>query len=58
MQSSVRTRKFLLDENVRIELYRFLKRKGNDVKILGKSVSDEQLAAVSKKEQRILVTND
>ncbi|MBU4321518.1 MAG: DUF5615 family PIN-like protein [Nitrospinae bacterium] len=50
--------KFLLDENVRIELYKFLKAKGVDAVFASKGLSDEKLAKLSLKEERILVTND
>ncbi len=50
--------KFLLDENVRIELYKSLRTKGVDVVLASKGVSDEKLAKLSLKEERVLVTND
>ena len=50
--------KFLLDENVRRELGAFLKAKRWDVKIAPKTTGDDIIAAVSKKEKRIVVTND
>ncbi len=50
--------KFLLDENVNQKLYTFLKKGGFDVKISPKAASDRELALISKKEKRILVTND
>lgn len=50
--------KFLLDENVKVVLSRFLKSEGFDVKLAPKSASDSTLASLSKKEQLILVTND
>lgn len=50
--------KFLLDENVRIELAKFLKSKSFDIKFAPKSASDSTLTSISKKEKRILVTND
>lgn len=49
---------FLLDENVRIELFRFLQNRGFDVKLAPKAASDTRLLEISKNEQRILVTND
>ena len=60
MPSSTRTPtfKFLLDENVRIELFRFLKGKGIDVKQVSKGSSDQIISNQSKAEKRILVTND
>lgn len=50
--------KFLIDENVRIELSSFLKKEGYDVKIAPKGSSDTQVASLSKSDKRILVTND
>ncbi len=50
--------KFLLDENVRIELLRFLKSQKLDVKSAPRSTADSVIAAQSKKEKRVLVTND
>ena len=58
MLSSILNHKFLLDENVRIEVYRFLKQHQFDVKLAPKSASDFQYALISKKQSRILVTND
>ena len=58
MSSSTLNHKFLLDENVRVELYRFLKQHQFDVKLVTKSASDSQHTLVSKKQRRILVTND
>ena len=50
--------KFLLDENVRQELFRFLTDSGLDFKLVPKSSTDKEVASLSKKEKRILVTND
>lgn len=50
--------KFLLDENVRIELYRYLNSEGFDVQYAPKSTKDSKIALISKQEKRILVTND
>ena len=50
--------KFLLDENVRVELAKFLKSKNLDIELAQTSVSDSTLASISKTEKRILVTND
>lgn len=58
MPSLTLNHKFLLDENVRIELYTFLTQKKFDVKLITKSSSDSQVVAISKKQRRILVTND
>ena len=58
MSSSTQLPKFLLDENVRIELSNFLKRRGIDVKLHTKSATDSFVASLSKREQRVLVTND
>jgi predicted nuclease of predicted toxin-antitoxin system len=50
--------KFLLDENVHKILRAFLKAKRWDVKIAPRSVGDNSIAAASKKERRIVITND
>lgn len=50
--------KFLLDENVRRDLYRFLKARAVDVGLISKSTSDSNVALKSKGEGRVLVTND
>ena len=50
--------KFLLDENVHIELYRFLKQNSFDVKQAPKGISDQSVLHLSNLELRILVTND
>lgn len=58
MSSSTHAPKFLIDENVHIALLRFLTQKGFDVKLLAKGSTDAQVAAKSKKENRVIVTND
>jgi len=58
MSSSTPSPRFLLDENVRIELARFLRSQPLDVKVAPRSSKDPSLAAVSHKERRVLVTND
>lgn len=58
MSSSTQPPKFLLDENVHLSLYKYLNGKGVDVKLVPKSASDEQVAVISKREKRVLVTND
>ncbi|MCB4756838.1 MAG: DUF5615 family PIN-like protein [Elusimicrobia bacterium] len=58
MSSSTHSPRFLLDENVRIELSRFLDSQGFDVKLAPKSSSDSLIASFSDKEKRVLVTND
>lgn len=50
--------KFLLDENVKKKLLKFLDSKGFDVKLSPKSTKDSEVAKISKQENRILVTND
>jgi len=55
---SISVLKFLLDENVRVELSSFLKSKGIDATLVSKGSSDEKVASFSKKEERVLVTND
>ena len=50
--------KFLLDENVKKELLKFLKQQGLDVVFKPKGLSNGELAEFSKSEQRVFVTND
>lgn len=50
--------KFLLDENVKRKLYQFLKSNAFDVKLAPGGSTDAGIARISKKEKRILVTND
>lgn len=50
--------KFLLDENVRHELFVFLKSKDLDVKTIPTGSTDLKVADISKKESRVLITND
>ncbi len=50
--------KFLLDENVKKELLKFLKSEGCDAAFKPKGLSNGELAAFSKSEKRVLVTND
>jgi len=61
MSSSASTDKklrFLLDENVKKELFRFLKSEGYEVTFKPKELSNGKLAAFSKSELSILVFND
>lgn len=58
MSLSIPNHKFLLDENVRIELFNFLTNVGFDVKLVPKSAPDRKIASVSIKERRVIVTND
>lgn len=50
--------KFLLDENVRIELFHFLSGEGYDIRISPKGITDQKVAFICKKEHLVLVTND
>ena len=50
--------KFLLDENVKKELLKFLKQKGFDVIFKPKELSNGVLTEFSKLEQRALISND
>ncbi len=50
--------RFLLDENVRAELDSFLREEGFDARRLPKGAPDRALAAASKEEKRLIVTND
>ena len=58
MSSSTRNLKFLLDENVKRVLFKFLVSKDFDIKVSPQSVKDSVIAKISKQEDRILVTND
>lgn len=58
MYSLTPTLKFLLDENVKRKLYQFLKSNAFDVKLAPGGSTDAGIARISKKEKRILVTND
>lgn len=58
MLSSTRKPRFLLDENVRVELARSLIDQGFSVQIAPRSASDLYLAKISKQEKLVLVTND
>ena len=58
MLLSTRPVRFLLDENVRLELGKFLRSRKFNLKWAGKGSSDQLLARLSKKEHRVLVTND
>lgn len=58
MSSLTPSHRFLLDENVRSDLYKFLMLRGLDVTTAPRSAPDSLLASLSKKEKRILVTND
>ena len=49
--------RFLLDENVRIELLRFLKQESYDV-VQIRGLTNGKVAQMSVKEKRVLVTND
>ena len=50
--------KFLLDENVRIELAEYLHETGADAVRVPKGLKNGRIAALSLKEGRIVVTND
>src|SRR5438132_395390 len=59
MSSSTPARpRFLLDENVRVELDAFLKEQGFSVKRLSKGAPDRSLASASLEDRFVLVTND
>lgn len=58
MSSSIPKLRFLLDENVRIELGKWLQAQQFDVKTLPKGTADKMLCSISLKEERLLVTND
>ena len=50
--------KFLLDENIRIEIKEFLKSKGFSAEYAAKGASDERLAAMAKGGKLALLTRD
>jgi predicted nuclease of predicted toxin-antitoxin system len=50
--------RFLLDETVRAELDGFLREEGFHTRRLPKGAPDRALAAASKEEKRLIVTND
>jgi len=50
--------RFLIDENVRIEVVEFLQSAGCDVTRSASGLDDEKVAALAKKERRILLTHD
>lgn len=58
MSLSTPQARFLLDENVRVELARFLQTRDVNVKLAPKGASDALLANISKREKRVFVTND
>ncbi len=58
MSSSTLSHKFLLDENVKKDLFNLLKGRNIDVTLVPKSTIDLRVANISKLEHRILVTND
>ena len=59
-QSQFPSRKlrFLLDENVKKVLLKFLESKGYDVNFRAKGLSNGKLALFSKSEKKVFVTND
>lgn len=58
MSSLIPKTKFILDENVRIELFKFLQIQGIGAESSLKGVSDSHIASLSKKGKKVLVTND
>lgn len=58
MSSSTLKPRLLLDENVRAEIFQFLKTQKFNVKYAAKNSSDNTIAAISAKEKRIIITND
>lgn len=58
MSSLTPNPKLLLDENVRRELFVFLKEKGFNVEVVAKGASDSEVASISKAEKQVFVTND
>lgn len=58
MSFSTLSHKFLVDENVKIILLRFLESEGFDTKFVPKTAADLKVASISKEEERIIITND
>lgn len=58
MSSSIPKVRFLLDENVRKELFVFLQKMQISIRVVPKGASDEMVTQISRKEKRIIVTND
>ncbi|MFA6306188.1 MAG: DUF5615 family PIN-like protein [Patescibacteria group bacterium] len=58
MSLSIPRLKFLLDENVRSELFKLLHSQSFDVKKSPRGSSDKFLSSLSLKEKRVFVTND
>ncbi|KKQ75166.1 MAG: hypothetical protein US96_C0016G0020 [Candidatus Woesebacteria bacterium GW2011_GWB1_38_5b] len=58
MSSSTPSHKFLIDENVKRKLALSLKSKNFDIEIVTKAATDNQIALISKRDSRILITND
>ena len=54
MSLSASKLRFLIDENVRIDFCRFLKKNLFSVKLVTKGISDSKVAEISKSEKRIL----
>ncbi len=50
--------RFLSDENFRSDVVKFLQNRGHDVKVAPKGSLDRHVAALAKKEKRVLLTND
>ena len=50
--------KFLIDENIRKEVIEFIKDLGYDVLISSGGTSDEEVAKIAQKENRIILTHD
>lgn len=58
MPLSIPKLKFLVDENVRVELSEFFKTSGVDFELVSKGATDKEIASLSKSKRLILVTND
>ena len=50
--------RFLSDENFRADVVQFLRGRGHDVKIAPKGSLDPHIAALARREKRVLLTND
>ena len=57
-EENVSTPKFLLDENIRIEVKEFLKSKGFSAEYAAKGVSNGRLASLAKEKSLVLLSRD
>jgi len=50
--------RFLIDENVRLEIAEFLRNEGHDIKTIPSGIENSEVIRLAQKEQRILLTHD